>query len=67
VGSEMCIRDSHFRVRAVPQTVINRRAVFLGALAEPDFVAATLEAAGVPVDDVHEHPDGPTSDVDAGR
>jgi Thioredoxin domain len=59
--------SNHFRVRAVPQTVINRRAVFLGALPEPDFVAATLEGAGIPLEDAPEHADGPTSDVDAGR
>lgn len=60
--------SNHFRVRAVPHTVINRRAAFLGALPEPDFVAATLEGAGVPLEDKpHEHGDGPTSELDAGH
>lgn len=43
--------SNHFRVRGVPHTVINRRAAFVGALPEREFVAATLEGAGVAIDD----------------
>jgi hypothetical protein len=39
--------SNHFRVRGVPHIVINRRAAFVGALPEPDFLAATLEGAGI--------------------
>jgi len=54
--------SNHFRVRGVPHTVINRRAAFAGALPEPDFVAATLEGAGVNVDEEPgPHQDVPTS------
>lgn len=35
-----------FGVQGVPQMVVNRRGVFVGALPEPDFVDATLELAG---------------------
>ena len=56
--------SNHFRVRGVPHTVINRRAAFVGALPEREFVAATLEGAGVAIDgdDSHRHDDAPTSD-----
>ena len=59
--------SNQFRVRGVPHTVINRRAAFVGALPEPDFVAATLEGAGIPAEDAWAHGDGPTTDLDAGR
>lgn len=42
--------SNHFGVRGVPHTVINRRAAFVGALPEKDFVAATLEGAGIKED-----------------
>jgi Thioredoxin domain len=52
--------SNQFRVRGVPHTVINRRASFVGALPEADFVAAVLEGAGVPVEDEGNlHPDPP--------
>ena len=55
--------SNHFRVRGVPHTVINRRAAFVGALPERDFVAATLEGAGIPLDDAgaHDHDAAPSS------
>ena len=53
--------SNHFRVRGVPHTVINRRASFVGALPEADFVAATLEGAGIALDDEHEHDHEPAS------
>jgi hypothetical protein len=59
--------SNQFRVRGVPHTVINRRASFVGALPEPDFVAATLEGAGIPAEEAWAHADGPTTDLDAGR
>jgi hypothetical protein len=55
--------SNHFRVRGVPHTVINRRAAFVGALPEPDFVAATLEGAGVPIEEPGGHEDAPTSSL----
>ena len=36
-----------FGVQGVPQTVVNRQGVFVGALPEPQFVEAVLELAGV--------------------
>ena len=39
-----------FAVRSVPRTVVNRAGAFVGALPERDFVAATLQLAGVPID-----------------
>ncbi len=42
--------SNQFRVRGVPHTVINRRAAFVGALPEHDFVTAVLEGAGVASD-----------------
>jgi hypothetical protein len=59
--------SNQFRVRGVPHTVINRRAAFVGALPERDFVAATLEGAGIPAEEAWAHADGPTTDLDAGR
>jgi thioredoxin reductase (NADPH) len=47
--------SNQFRVRGVPHTVINRKASFVGALPEPDFVMAVLEGAGVE----YPHPDSP--------
>ena len=35
-----------YSVRAVPKIVMNDRVEFEGALPEPDFVAAVLQAAG---------------------
>jgi thioredoxin family protein len=56
--------SNHFRVRGVPHTVINRRAAFVGALPERDFVAATLEGAGIAVEEEPgQHDDGPTSSL----
>jgi len=55
--------SNQFRVRGVPHTVINRKASFVGALPEPDFVAAVLEGAGVAVDDTHEAPSGPSTEM----
>jgi hypothetical protein len=56
--------SNHFRVRGVPHTVINRRAAFVGALPERDFVAATLEGAGIPVEEEQGHrDDAPTSSL----
>jgi hypothetical protein len=57
--------SNQFRVRGVPHTVINRKVSFVGALPEPDFVAAVLEAAGVPVDEPHEAPSGPSTEISA--
>jgi thioredoxin family protein len=57
--------SNQFRVRGVPHTVINRRASFVGALPEHDFVAAVLEGAGVPFDEPHEAPSGPSTEISA--
>jgi thioredoxin family protein len=57
--------SAQFRVRGVPHTVINRRHSFVGALPEPDFVTAVLEGAGVSVDQPHEAPSGPTTEISA--
>ena len=57
-ANEFPYLSNQFRVRGVPHTVINRRASFVGALPEPDFVAAVLEGAGIPVEDTL-HPDPP--------
>src|ERR1700730_1291500 len=46
-ANEFPYLSNQFRVRGVPHTVINRKAAFVGALPEPDFVAAVLEGAGV--------------------
>jgi hypothetical protein len=59
--------SNHFRVRGVPHTVINRRAAFVGALPEPDFVAATLQGAGVADTETEGDGDAPSSDLNAGR
>jgi hypothetical protein len=57
--------SNQFRVRGVPHTVINRRASFVGALPEHDFVTAVLEGAGVLVEEPHEEVSGPTTDISA--
>ncbi len=36
-----------FGVQGVPRTVVNEQGAFVGALPEPQFVAAVLELAGV--------------------
>ena len=64
-ANEFPYLSNQFRVRGVPHTVINRKAAFVGALPEPDFVAAVLEGAGVPVEHSHETPPGPTTDIAA--
>jgi hypothetical protein len=58
-ANEFPYLSNQFRVRGVPHTVINRRASFVGALPEPDFVAAVLEGAGVPLDEGTLHPNPP--------
>ena len=55
--------SNQFRVRGVPHTVINRRAAVVGALPEREFVAAVLEGAGVPVEEPHEMPSGPSTEI----
>jgi thioredoxin family protein len=55
-ANEFPYLSNQFRVRGVPHTVINRKAAFVGALPEPDFVAAVLEGAGV---EITPHPDPP--------
>jgi thioredoxin-like negative regulator of GroEL len=40
-----------FAVSSVPRTVVNRAGSFVGALPEKQFVAATLELAGVRTED----------------
>ncbi len=62
-ANEFPYLSNQFRVRGVPHTVINRRASFVGALPEPDFVAAVLEAAGIRVDEPHETPSGPSTEI----
>ncbi len=37
--------SDRFHVRGVPQTVVNERGVFVGALPEPDFLAQVLAHA----------------------
>jgi Thioredoxin domain len=62
-ANEFPYLSNQFRVRGVPHTVINRRSAFVGALPEPDFVAAVLEGAGVPVEEPHEAPSGPSTEI----
>lgn len=57
--------SAQFRVRGVPHTVINRRSAFIGALPEPDFVAAVLEGAGITIEEAHEAPSGPSTEISA--
>ena len=58
-ANEFPYLSNQFRVRGVPHTVINREAAFVGALPEPDFVAAVLEGAGVALDGETPHPNPP--------
>jgi hypothetical protein len=62
-ANEFTHLSNQFRVRGVPHTVINRKASFVGALPEADFVAAVLEGAGVAVDEPHEAPSGPSTEM----
>jgi hypothetical protein len=64
-ANEFPLLSNQFRVRGVPHTVINRKASFVGALPEPDFVMAVLEGAGVAIEEPHEAPSGPTTDISA--
>jgi hypothetical protein len=64
-ANEFPYLSNQFRVRGVPHTVINRRASFVGALPEPDFVTAVLEGAGVMVDEPHDAPSGPSTEIAA--
>src|SRR5256884_7497147 len=57
-ANEFTYLSNQFRVRGVPHTVINRRASFVGALPEPDFVMAVLEGAGGPTPPPHPPPQG---------
>ena len=57
--------SNQFRVRGVPHTVINRKASFVGALPEHDFVASVLESAGIAVEEPHEAPSGPSTEISA--
>ncbi len=42
--------SAQFGVRAVPRTVVNRQAAFVGALPEREFVTTALRLAGLDVD-----------------
>ena len=64
-ANEFPYLSNQFRVRGVPHTVINRKASFVGALPEPDFVQAVLEGAGVVTEHPHETPAGPTTEIAA--
>ena len=64
-ANEFPYLSQRFRVRGVPHTVINRSGGFLGALPELDFVAATLELAGIPIAEHHDHEDGPSTELNA--
>jgi predicted DsbA family dithiol-disulfide isomerase len=55
--------SAQFGVRGVPQTVINRRNSFVGALPEREFVDAVLEGAGIPMEEPHEAPSGPSTEI----
>lgn len=46
-----------FAVSSVPRTVVNRSGSFVGALPEAQFVASTLELAGVPLEDTQDQPE----------
>lgn len=62
-ANEFPYLSNQFRVRGVPHTVVNRKAAFVGALPEADFVAAVLEGAGVAVGESHPAPSGPTTEI----
>jgi predicted DsbA family dithiol-disulfide isomerase len=49
-ASEFPDLSRRFGVQGVPRTVVNEQGAFVGALPEPQFVAAVLERAGVPAD-----------------
>jgi hypothetical protein len=55
--------SNQFRVRGVPHTVINRKASFVGALPEREFVTAVLEGAGIVIEQPHEAPSGPSTEM----
>ena len=57
--------SNHFRVWGVPHTVINRKSAFVGALPEREFITAVLEGAGVLVEEPHEAPSGPSTEISA--
>jgi thioredoxin-like negative regulator of GroEL len=50
--------SQRFGVQGVPRTVVNRSGAFVGALPEAQFVATTLNLAGVAVGEAEEKPDG---------
>ena len=58
-ANEFPYLSNQFRVRGVPHTVINRKAAFVGALPERDFVTAVLESAGVALDGETPDPNPP--------
>lgn len=53
--------SAEFRVRGVPHTVVNRKAAFVGALPEREFVAAVLEGTGIVVEE-SPAPNGPSTE-----
>jgi predicted DsbA family dithiol-disulfide isomerase len=55
--------SAKFGVRGVPHTVINRKAVVVGALPEREFVAAILEGAGIAPEEPTPAPNGPTTEL----
>jgi len=55
-ANEFPYLSNQFRVRGVPHTVVNRKGSFVGALPEPDFVAAVLEGACVTQSTPHPDP-----------
>jgi thioredoxin-like negative regulator of GroEL len=50
--------SQRFGVQGVPRTVVNRSGAFVGALPVAQFVATTLNLAGVAVGEAEEKPDG---------
>jgi thioredoxin-like negative regulator of GroEL len=55
--------SAQFGVRSVPRTVVNRAGAFVGALPEQDFVGATLQLAGVALEELPEQPPGASTDL----
>lgn len=55
--------SAEFGVRSVPRTVVNRAGAFVGALPERDFVAATLQLAGVALEEPPVQTSGESTDV----
>ena len=47
-ANEFAELSARFGVRGVPQTVVNQRGIFVGALPEPAFVEQVLRHAGAP-------------------